>query len=391
MPALVCQNRGCGREFEPASADDCVFHPGAPVFHEGLKARPPALLARPVPSAPLLTPPARAQGWSCCSKRVTDFDAFLKIPGCAVGKHTTQTPESPAPAAPASEPPKASAVAADGVETFHVAGPALSAPAAASAAAPASAPSTAPAPPVVAEQDLNDAADAQIAEGAVCRRKACGQRFAATAARGGAECVFHPGAPIFHEGSKGWSCCTRRVLEFDEFLKIKGCTTGRHRFTDVAGAAGAAGAASTPASGADAAPAAAPASGPAVVECRRDWYQTPDKVILSVFAKKVDKARTAVAFTDTSLHVDVVFLDGSVSRYHTQLFQPIVAADSRFEILSTKIEMTLCKANGLSWVAIEPKDNVTSWTTFGISGSVGTIGGKEAAVAKDAPLHLLQK
>jgi hypothetical protein len=29
---------------------------------------------------------------------------------------------------------------------------------------------------------------------------------------------------VFHEGSKGWSCCKRKVLEFDEFLKIEGCT-----------------------------------------------------------------------------------------------------------------------------------------------------------------------
>jgi len=39
--------------------------------------------------------------------------------------------------------------------------------------------------------------------------------------------VHHPGAPIFHEGSKGYTCCKRRVLEFDEFLKIEGCKTKR--------------------------------------------------------------------------------------------------------------------------------------------------------------------
>lgn len=50
-------------------------------------------------------------------------------------------------------------------------------------------------------------------------------------AREGESCVFHPGHPIFHEGSKGWSCCKRRVLEFDEFLKIEGCNTkDRHMF-----------------------------------------------------------------------------------------------------------------------------------------------------------------
>lgn len=29
---------------------------------------------------------------------------------------------------------------------------------------------------------------------------------------------------------KGYLCCKRRVLEFDEFLKIQGCKTGRHVF-----------------------------------------------------------------------------------------------------------------------------------------------------------------
>jgi hypothetical protein len=43
--------------------------------------------------------------------------------------------------------------------------------------------------------------------------------------------VYHPGFPIFHEGSKGYSCCKRRVLEFDQFLKIEGCKTkDRHLF-----------------------------------------------------------------------------------------------------------------------------------------------------------------
>lgn len=35
---------------------------------------------------------------------------------------------------------------------------------------------------------------------------------------------------MFHEGSKGYLCCKRRVLEFDEFLKIEGCSEGNHLF-----------------------------------------------------------------------------------------------------------------------------------------------------------------
>lgn len=43
--------------------------------------------------------------------------------------------------------------------------------------------------------------------------------------------MHHPGVPIFHEGSKGYSCCKRRVLEFDQFMNIEGCKTkSRHLF-----------------------------------------------------------------------------------------------------------------------------------------------------------------
>ncbi|CAG8767551.1 7109_t:CDS:2, partial [Gigaspora rosea] len=39
-------------------------------------------------------------------------------------------------------------------------------------------------------------------------------------------CLYHPSAPIFHEGLKGWQCCSKRVTSFDEFLAIPGCTKG---------------------------------------------------------------------------------------------------------------------------------------------------------------------
>lgn len=64
----------------------------------------------------------------------------------------------------------------------------------------------------------------------VCRRKGCGKTHTG-GDRSGESCVHHPGAPIFHEGSKGWTCCKRRVLEFDQFMNIEGCKTkDRHLF-----------------------------------------------------------------------------------------------------------------------------------------------------------------
>ncbi len=63
-----------------------------------------------------------------------------------------------------------------------------------------------------------------------CRRKGCGHTHKG-GDREGESCVYHPGAPLFHEGSKGWTCCKRRVLEFDQFMNIEGCKTkDRHLF-----------------------------------------------------------------------------------------------------------------------------------------------------------------
>jgi len=41
-------------------------------------------------------------------------------------------------------------------------------------------------------------------------------------------CQHHSGAPIFHEGYKGWSCCKKRTIDFTDFLNIPGCTKGPH-------------------------------------------------------------------------------------------------------------------------------------------------------------------
>lgn len=42
------------------------------------------------------------------------------------------------------------------------------------------------------------------------------------------KCCFHPGAPIFHDAYKGWSCCNKKSTDFTEFLNFKGCALGKH-------------------------------------------------------------------------------------------------------------------------------------------------------------------
>lgn len=85
----------------------------------------------------------------------------------------------------------------------------------------------APPPP---ESDSDDPA-LDIPRGKICRRRGCECTYDPDKGREGEKCVHHPGHPLFHEGIKSWTCCKTRVLDFDEFLRIEGCTVkDRHMF-----------------------------------------------------------------------------------------------------------------------------------------------------------------
>lgn len=216
MTKLLCVNKSCGKYFEFGSKEDCYHHPGGPVFHDALK------------------------GWSCCSKRVMDFDQFLKISGCTIGHHSSVKP---------AEPKKNKEVNLDTAKTEEeIESVSLTSSTEVFTASHEN-------PKVdekkIPEVDLKDPESAHIEMETKCKRPSCSKKYTGVESRQ-EECVFHNGSPVFHEGSKGWTCCSRKVLEFDEFLKIKGCHTGFHRFTD--------------------------GGIPFLVDCRRDWYQTQEKV-----------------------------------------------------------------------------------------------------------------
>lgn len=150
------------------------------------------------------------------------FDEFLAIPPCTTGKHST-TDIPPTIEKKQVEPSE---------EATLVSRPAVAAPEA--PRAPVAAPQCTATPPPPPPETENDDPSLEIPAGKICRRKACGQSY--TGNRSEEKCVFHPGVPIFHEGSKGYTCCKRRVLEFDEFMRIEGCKTkDRHLFVGSGG------------------------------------------------------------------------------------------------------------------------------------------------------------
>jgi hypothetical protein len=161
--------------------------------------------------------------------------------------------------------------------------------------------------------------------------------------------------PIFHEGSKGYTCCKRRVLEFDEycrlvdeidyrFLKIPGCTISAHRFLSP------------------------PIAQETIetVHCREDFYQTQQTCVLAIFAKKIDSSTVSVTFAPRELNVSFDFEPRKRYTSTIPLYDEIDPDNSRFEVLSMKLEITMKKANGVSWPVLRPDPNVTQKIKFGV-------------------------
>ncbi|CAI2381038.1 unnamed protein product [Moneuplotes crassus] len=62
----ACANKGCKQKYfleEDNSDTSCEYHSGEPIFHDLMK------------------------GWSCCKTETYDWDDFVKLPTCSVGKH----------------------------------------------------------------------------------------------------------------------------------------------------------------------------------------------------------------------------------------------------------------------------------------------------------------
>jgi len=164
--------------------------------------------------------------------------------------------------------------------------------------------------------------------GAPCLHRACNFKYEDDSSKL-KECVYHPGVPIFHEGSKGWSCCKKKVLEFEEFMRIEGCKTGRHRFV------------------------APPKKQEEQVQCRYEWYQMPSNVLVTVYAKEVAKEESKVEFSVRNVTIDIKFKDGRRFSKVLKLAEAIIPEQSTATFLSVKVEVNLRKANGANWSSLE--------------------------------------
>uniref|UniRef100_A0A3P8Y2L0 Cysteine and histidine-rich domain-containing protein 1 n=1 Tax=Esox lucius TaxID=8010 RepID=A0A3P8Y2L0_ESOLU len=311
--------RGCGQRFDPDNNpnDACTFHPGVPVFHDALK------------------------GWSCCKRRTTDFSDFLSIEGCSKACHNKDKPaeavmpevkssqgrrekgeelkprgdpyviQAPRPLEliqrPSGDDPlvkldqKVSASLRQVLEKLQQT--------------------------VTSQSDNTEEEDDEVKMGTSCKNGSCSKSFSGPESNK-TNCQHHPGVPVFQQGMKSWSCCSRKTSDFNCFVAQEGCTTGSHLWRK-------------------------PDQGRKVAPCRFDWHQTGSQVIISIYAKNAVPELSYVEANSTMVNIRVVFDGEKEFEQKIHLWGVINASSSRVNMMAAKMEISLRKEESNTWARLD--------------------------------------
>ncbi|XP_023541340.1 protein SGT1 homolog [Cucurbita pepo subsp. pepo] len=104
---------------------------------------------------------------------------------------------------------------------------------------------------------------------------------------------------------------------------------------------------------------------------RHEFYQKPEEVVVTIFAKGIPAENVAVEFGEQILSVTINLPGEDTYRFQTRLFGKIIREKCKFLVLSTKIEIRLAKAELITWTSLEfKKDNrITQSISVPASGS----------------------
>uniref|UniRef100_UPI003AAD63E2 cysteine and histidine-rich domain-containing protein 1-like n=1 Tax=Centroberyx gerrardi TaxID=166262 RepID=UPI003AAD63E2 len=140
-------------------------------------------------------------------------------------------------------------------------------------------------------------------------------------------CTHHPGAPVFHEGYKYWSCCCIKTIDFNAFLDQKGCSTDKHRWI--------------------------PKQDKKKVACRHDWHQTGNNVVVTIYAKNANPEISCIEANRTVLTCHIQFENDKVFKKDFHLWGVIDVKHSSVNLVPSKVEICLRKADAVAWGKLE--------------------------------------
>ncbi|XP_052185868.1 protein SGT1 homolog [Diospyros lotus] len=95
---------------------------------------------------------------------------------------------------------------------------------------------------------------------------------------------------------------------------------------------------------------AAPSSKP---KYRHEFYQKPEEVVVTIFAKGVLPENVSVDYGEQILSVTIDVPGQDTYNFQPRLFGKIIPEKCTFVVLSTKIEIRLAKAEAIQWTSLE--------------------------------------
>lgn len=268
------------------ATESCRHHPGVPFFHDAYK------------------------GWTCCNKKSVDFTEFLNIKGCELSKHSNIKPIEPEkPPQTIDEDDLPKEIVNKPVKPSQLTRPSFN------AELIRLKPTVAPAlqqaidklvvTDNAAERNTSSKAT-EIAAGTTCKNGGCGATYQLDACND-TDCVHHPGVPIFHEGLKFWSCCTKRTTDFTAFMNQKGCAYGQHKWTN-------------------------DSDDQKEVQCRYDWHQTGSNVVIAIYAKLYHYENSFVKVNPVRLNVSLVFPQQNNAEFNLDIELRGVSRNGAFDL-----------------------------------------------------------
>ncbi|KAI3471175.1 hypothetical protein Pfo_027838 [Paulownia fortunei] len=91
---------------------------------------------------------------------------------------------------------------------------------------------------------------------------------------------------------------------------------------------------------------------------RHEFYQKPEEVVVTIFAKGIPANNVVVDFGEQILSVTIEVPGEEAYHFQPRLFGKIVPSKCRYDVMSTKIEIRLAKADTVHWTSLEFKKDV---------------------------------
>ncbi|KAF6162151.1 hypothetical protein GIB67_008280 [Kingdonia uniflora] len=109
---------------------------------------------------------------------------------------------------------------------------------------------------------------------------------------------------------------------------------------------------------------------PAKPKYRHEFYQKPEEVVFTIYAKGIPAKNVVIDFGEQILSIVIDVPGDNAYHFHPRLFGKIVPEKCKYEVMPTKIEIRLAKAEAIVWTSLEFTREITVLQKINVSSGV---------------------